>query len=446
MLANSRSLLVLLTLLAFVASGLAAGVLAAEKGDDEPDLPLRPDRTVSFETDEATWLSLDVSPDGQSLVLEILGDLYTLPIEGGVAVPLTSGMAYDSQPRFSPDGARVVFVSDRDGSENIWILDADGDNAKKLSKGAGNEEFASPDWSPDSRHVVASKTSWGMGTYELWAYHVDGGKGVRITEAKASKDTPNNRRLNALGAVYGADGRYLYYARKMGGFGYNLRLPLWQIARRDLSSGDEDILTQAQGSAIRPILSGDDRWLVYGTRYEQQTGLRIRDLKSGDDRWLAYPIQHDEQESRYTRDLLPGYAFTPDSRSVVFSHEGGIRRVDITSGEITSIPFTAQVERALGPRLYFPYRLSVGPVKARMIQDPQLSPDGKQLAFSAFTRLYVHDFVAGESRTVTPDRMRAFHPTWSPDGRQLGFVSWSTWSTRRAGSSPPVRRPRCCGR
>jgi Tol biopolymer transport system component len=438
MLNKLRTGLLLITL----GTAIAPAAVADKDDQNGADLPLQPDRTVSFETDQATWLSLDVAPDGQMLVLEILGDLYLLPMQGGAAKPLTSGMAYDSQPKFSPDGDKVVFVSDRDGNENLWVVDLDGSNEKKLTKGGRRVEFASPSWAPDGQHVVASRTTWGLRTFELWAYHLDGGKGVRITKAKAAKDTPTSQRLNALGAVYGAAGRYLYYARKNGGFGYNVRFPMWQIARRDLETGAEDILTQAQGSAIRPVLSADGRWLVYGTRYEQQTGLRIRDLNSGADRWLAYPVQRDEQESRFTRDLLPGYAFTPDSRAVIYGHGGGVRRVDIASGEISAIPFTAHIEQSLGPRLYFPYRLGVGPVKARMIQDPKLSPDGKRLAFSAFTQLYVHDFATGKSRVISPDGIRAFHPTWSPDGRALGYVSWTSegghiWSVRADGRARP---------
>ncbi|MDH3642525.1 MAG: hypothetical protein OES38_10545, partial [Gammaproteobacteria bacterium] len=436
MLVFVRSLVVLLS--------LSAATFATEKtaDDDGLKLPLEPDRTVRFDTDEATWLSLDVAPDGQSLVLEILGDLYTLPIAGGEATPLTSGMAFDSQPRFSPEGGRIVFVSDRDGNENLWIIDADGGNPRKLPKGGRRVEFASPSWSPDGGHVVASRTTWGLRTFELWAYHVDGGKGVRLTKAKASKTTAAGDRKNALGAVYGPDGRYLYFAGKYGGFGYNLNFPLWQINRRDLRSGEQDTLTGAQGSGIRPEVSADGRWLVYGTRYEQQTGLRIRDLESGEDRWLAYPVQHDEQESRFTRDLLPGYAFTPDSQAVIYSHDGGIRRVEVATGAVSAIPFTAQIEQGLGPRLYFPYRLGVGPIKARMIQNAQLSPDGTRLAFSAFTRLYVYDLVKDEHTAVIPDGMQAYHPTWSPDGRELGFVSWHpegghVWRVRSNGRSRP---------
>ncbi|TDJ30809.1 MAG: amidohydrolase [Gammaproteobacteria bacterium] len=406
--------------------------------EKKSDLPLEPTRTISFETDEATWLSLDVSPDGHTLVLEILGDLYTLPIEGGEAIPLTTGMQFDSQPRFSPDGQKLTFISDRDGKENVWIMGVDGSGLKKLSKGGDRIEFASPTWSPDSSHVVVSRTSWGLRTFELWAYHVDGGKGVQLTKAKAAKNTPINQRSNSLGAVYTPDGKYLYYARKNGGFGYNVNFPMWQIARRDLTSGLEDILTLAQGSAIRPLLSPDGKQLVYGTRFEHNTGLRIRNLETGEDKWLVYPIQRDDQESRFTRDLLPGYAFTPDGTSVIYTAEGGIRRVAIATGAVTEIAFTAKVEQGLGPRLYFPHRLGVGPVKSRMIGDPVLSPDGTKVAFSAFMRLYVHEFASGTSEVVSPEGLTSFQPTWSPDGRNLAFVSWSQegghiWRMRAGG-------------
>ena len=116
---------------------LLAGVvpclpLAAQRPDS---LPLKPTRTVDFTTSEGTWLSLDVSPDGQTLVFELLGDLYTLPLSGGDAKRITSGPAFDSQPRYSPNGKQIVFLSDRSGSENIWVCDADGANARPVTKG-----------------------------------------------------------------------------------------------------------------------------------------------------------------------------------------------------------------------------------------------------------------------------------------------------------------------
>ncbi len=129
-----------------------------DKGEKDEGLPLEPTRTIEFVTDEATWLSLDVSPDGRTLIMGLLGDLYTLPIEGGRAERITEGLPFDSQPRFSPDGRWIAFLSDRDGSENLWISRRDGSEAKKLSQD-DKSGFASPAWTPDKKYVVVSHSS-----------------------------------------------------------------------------------------------------------------------------------------------------------------------------------------------------------------------------------------------------------------------------------------------
>ncbi|PYU30218.1 MAG: amidohydrolase, partial [Acidobacteria bacterium] len=265
----------------------------AKKEEKKKGLTLKPERKIEFTTDEATWLSLDVSPDGRTIVFELLGDLYTLPIEGGAAKHLTSGLAFDSQPRYSPDGKWIAFLSDREGSENVWIIKADGTDPKQLSKDTSSE-FASPAWTPDGQYVIVSRSGWALRTYELWMYHVQGGSGVQITKAKPEPKTPGPQRHNAMGVSVSLDGRYLYYARKLGGFQYNAQFPMWQIARRDRRTGEEDILTQALGSAVRPVVSPDGIKMVYATRYETETGLRLRDLKTGEDRWLKYPVQRDD--------------------------------------------------------------------------------------------------------------------------------------------------------
>ena len=443
-----------------VAFGLMAGDLLAaslghqesgagqekkeEKKDDKKDekkgLSLKPDRKIEFTTDEGTWISLDVSPDGKTIAFELLGDIYTLPIAGGEAKLISGGMAFDSQPRFSPDGKWIAFLSDRDGNENIWIMRVDGSDAKQVSKDATGE-FASPSWSPDGNYVFVSKAGFGINTFEIWMYHVQGGTGVQVTKAKPAPNTPRAERHNALGVVASADGKYLYYAMRHGGFSYNAQLPLWQIARRDRKTGDEDVLLQALESSFRPVLSPDGTQILYVTRYETESGLRVRNLQSGDDRWVKYPITRDDQESRFTRDLFPGYAFLPDGKEVVYNQDGKIRRLNLATGTDTVIPFTAKVSQELGPKLDFPQRAEEGPVKARLIQDPVESPDGRQLAFSALTHLYTLDLPGGKPRRVTSGNAREFQPAWSPDGKTIAYVTWSNeggqlWRVPAAGGTP----------
>jgi tricorn protease-like protein len=88
---------------------------------------------VEFTTDEGTWLGVDVSADGKQIVLDLLGDLYLLPLGGGEARRITAGPAWDNQPRFSPDGRWIAFVSDRDGTDNVWLVRPDGADARPVT-------------------------------------------------------------------------------------------------------------------------------------------------------------------------------------------------------------------------------------------------------------------------------------------------------------------------
>ena len=407
------------------ATGENTSTANSENELSEDTLPLSSDETIEFTTEQVTWLSLDIAPNGQQMVIEVLGNLYTLPIEGGLAKPLTSGMAFDSQPKYSPDGRQIVFISDRSGSEELWLLELATNTTKRLSKSTDRTEFASPIWSNDGQHILVSKTTFELRTFELWAYPLNGGdKGVQITKANTQPNTPRNNRHNALGPSYGGEGRYVYFAGKKGGFTYNAQLPLWQIVRRDLRTGIEDTISRISGSAMRPVVSPDGKSLVYATRYEHQTGLRIRDLASGDEQWLAYPVQRDEQESRFTRDLLPGYSFTPDSKHLFFTRDGGIAKVDITTKHVTQIPFSVDVALQVAPRLNFPWKVQEGPVQARILSDAQLSPDASKLAFAAFNRIYVYDLAGKEAEAISPKNLIAADPSWSPNGRDVVYTTW----------------------
>jgi len=433
----------------FVPGGVAQSAGDQEKKEDKNDdkkkdekkgLPLKSERKIEFTTDEGTWLSLDVSPDAKTIVFELLGDIYTLPIEGGQAKLISGGMAFDSQPKFSPDGKWIAFISDREGSENIWIMHPDGSDVKQVSKD-GSSEFASPVWAPDGNYIYVSKAGFGITTFEVWMYHVQGGTGVQITKAKAAPTTPRNERHNAVGVAPSPDGKYLYYAARRGGFAYNAQFPLWQIARRDRKTGDEDVLLQQPESSFRPVLSPDGTQILYVTRFETESGLRLRNLQTGEDRWVKYPITRDDQESRFTRDLFPSYAFLPDGKDVVYNQNGKIHRLNLASGKESVIPFTAQVSQEIGSKLDFPQKVEQGPVKVRLIQDPVESQDGKKLAFSAMTHLYTIDLPGGKPARLTTDNTPSFQPAWSPDGKTIAYVTWSNeggqlWKVPASGGTP----------
>ncbi len=401
-------------------------------------LVLKTERTITFTTDEVTWMSLDVSPDGQTVVFDVLGDLYTMPITGGAATRIVGGLSFESQPTFSPDGKTVAFLSDRSGVENLWIADADGSNPRAVTRDRKTDDrpqiMVSPAWTPDGQYLIVSKSRPPEpGTFGLFMYHRDGGTGVRVGSPpppQANPDTPGppaGPALNRMGAVVSPDGRYVYYAQRTGTFTYNARFPLWQIYRHDRETGDVMQVTNAQGSAMRPVLSPDGQWLVYGTRVHLDTALRARNLTTGAERWLMKQVTRDDQESRASRDTLPRYTFMPDGKSLLIPIGGKLQRVDFATGAATPIPFTVKVEAEVAARAYTPVRVEDGPmVRARLVRWPSLSPDGSHLLFSALNHLYTMAYPGGTPRRLTTADEGEFMPAWAPDGRSIVYATWTT--------------------
>jgi Tol biopolymer transport system component len=405
-------------------------------------LPLVPDRATTFEIDGGTWMSLDVAPDGQAVLFDLLGDIYTLPIDGGVAQPLLTGQAFYSQPVFSPDGRHFAFISDHEGNENLWVARADGSELHALSHLDDNTEFSSPAWSPDGRGVFVSRIRPESGVFETWRYDADGGGGERLAPAPHELAQEKDDRPNALGVAASPDGRYLYYATRRGFFVTTRPFAPWSIVRQDMVTGDVEVIVTSHGGATRPSLSPDGRTLVYGTRRDGGTALRARDLESGADRELVFPVQIDQQEAWATLDLMPRHAFTPDGEAVLFTHAGKIKRVEVATGHVSELPFTASVELSLGPDLRREIDEDEGPVRARLIHEPSESPDGSRIVFSAMARLYVMDLERGTPRRVTAADRSEFQPSWSPDGRWIVYVSWNAregghiWRVSSDGGEP----------
>lgn len=383
-------------------------------------LPLDPARRLRFTTTEGTWMSLDVSPNGETIVFDLLGDLYTLPIAGGDARRITSGMAFDAQPRFSPDGKQIVFLSDRSGAENVWLINLEDKNLTQLSRG-DDKNFLSPEWSPDGNSIVVSvrKAMRFADPMKPWRFHLKDGTGEEIAI--------DPRRRHVKGLAFGDNADVLWFAFRQAGFRSTLRLPNWQIGLLDLRTGLQHTITSAQGSAFRPAISPDGKSLVYGTRYKTGTGLRVRDIETGRERWLAYPVQFDAQESNTTMDVLPGYSFTPDSKTLIASYDGGFWRIPVDGGEAVRIPFRADVDLLLGRKLEFSNRIKDGPsFVARRIRDLSFSPNGDRIAFSAVNSVWVMNFPDGTPRRLTNvERLGEgeFQPVWSPDGSTIAFVT-----------------------
>ena len=369
----------------------------------------------------------------------IRDSIYRLDIDSGETAVITSGMGFDSQPVVSPDGSKIAFISDRDGKDNLWIANIDGGNPIKLS----NETYAaliSPTWNPDGQNIVVTKRAREI---ELVQFNLDGGTGVVIEQLDDDGDTES---APGVGAEFSPDGSHLYYAERLGGPDAPVSsFPVTQIVRLDLSTGTKIQVTRGEGGGVRPIISPDGRLMVYGTRFETNTGLRVRNLESGDDQWLTYPIQRDTQENfrPSTRGMLPGYEFTPDGDAIILSSNGQFQRIEIEDGARTTIPFTANVNLEIGPDLTQHWRVPTDPFTATLVQDVDLDPDKENYVASIMTRLYTLEKGDDEPEELTPDDMWAFKPVYSPDGRWIAFVNWTAndgghiWKIRSNGSGNP---------
>ena len=378
------------------------------------DLPLKPVRKIKYTTTEGSWMSLDVSPDGQTIVFDLMGDLYTMPIAGGNATAITKGLAYDVHPRYSPDGKKLLFISDRNGADNVWYFDFEKKDTIQVTKDV-NQYFPSACWTPDGDYIVYAK---GRRNIKLYLAHRKSGKGVQLIDA------PDN--LKTIDPAISADGRYVYFSQRRNAWNYNAMMPQYQIGVYDRDNAKLNTITSRYGSGFTPVLSKDGKWLVYGSRYEDKTGLVIRDLKTGDEKWLAYPVQRDEQESIAPLGVLPAMAFTPDSKFLIASYGGKFYRIPVDGTVISEIPFTAKIELELGPKLEFKYPVSdTAYQQATQIRDAVPSPDGKKLAFTVLNRLYVMDYPNGKPRRLTNQNFTEANPAWSPDGNTIAFCTWN---------------------
>jgi len=415
---------------------LASAPVAADK-KTEIKLPLKDTKEqISFKLDEATWLSLDITPDGQTIVFEILGDIYRMPIAGGKAEPILTGLDFASEPAISPDGKQIAFIDDRDGNNNLWVMDFSGENLKKISKGK-HIRYVSPEWTPDGDYIVVHEA--GKET-QFKMYHVNGGSGITLKSGEGSKP------FNGAGPSFTPDGKSFYFSDPLNG--PRGAMPRVQVSRYDMETGKKTRITQGHGGGMRPKVSPDGNQLVYGTRHEAKTGLRIRDLTTGAERWLVWPIERDTQEDRAVkpRDYLPGYSFTPDGQHVLLSIDGKITKVAVADGSRTAVPFDAEVTLDVGPDLTAPYRITEDAVEATIIHDPQRSPDGQKLVMSILTKIYtVDDTDASEPKRLTKGDAWEFKPVWSPDGNWIAYVTWSLndgghiWRMRSNGRGKPKR-------
>lgn len=381
-------------------------------------------KDVTLSLDEGTWMNLDVSPDGKTIAFDLLGDIYTMPIGGGKAKVLRSGLAYEVQPRFSPDGKYISFTSDAGGGDNIWVMDADGGHPRQVTQ----ETFRllnNAVWTPDGQYLIARKhftSQRSIGAGEMFMYHISGGSGIQLTKRKNDQQDVNEPCISP-------DGRYVYFSEDMypgGYFKYNKdpNKQIFVIKRYDREEGKEKTIVSGPGGGVRPQISHDGKKLAFVKRIREKSVLCVRDLDSGATYPLFDGLSKDQQEAWTVFGSYTGFSWLPGDKEMVIWGKGKLWRVDATTGEAKNIPFQVEAKHRLAETLTFQNPVFEDEFDVKVLRGLRTAPNGKYVVFNAVGYLWKMDLPNGEPARLTNDDNFEFEPAFSPDGKELAYVSW----------------------
>jgi imidazolonepropionase-like amidohydrolase/Tol biopolymer transport system component len=382
-------------------------------------------KTFQINTNEGTWMNLDVSADGQEIVFDLLGDIYVMPIAGGTAKLLSGGIAWEIQPRFSPNGKYISYTSDKSGADNIWIMNRDGSNKRQISK----ETFRllnNATWMPNSEYLVARKHFTGtrsLGAGEMWMYSIYGGSGVQLTKRKNDQQDAGEPNVSP-------NGRMLYFSEDMSpgpNFEYS-KDPngmIYAIRQLNLSTGKLTNLIAEQGGAARPQISPNGQMMAYVKRVRLKSALYLQNLNTGEEWPVFEDLSHDQQETWAIFGVYPNFAWTPDSKNLVFYAKGKIKKLDLNTLQVAEIPFQVNSSQTVQEALHFPQQVYSADFPVKMIRQLTTAPDGKSVVFNAAGYLYKKDLPGGQPQRVTNGLDFEFEPDISPDGKYVIYTTWS---------------------
>ena len=387
--------------------------------------PPGPSKKVTISVDEGTWMNLDVSHDGKTILFDLLGDIYSMPVAGGKATLLAGGKAWEIQPRFSPDDKQISFTSDRDGADNIWTMNADGTNKRPVTK----ETFRllnNASWTPDGQYLVARKHFTGtrsLGAGEMWIYHKTGGEGLQLTKRK-------NDQQDAGEPVVSPDSKYVYWSEDITPgpeFQYNKNpyQGIYAIKRLNRQTGNIETVTGGEGGACRPQISPDGKRMAFVKRVRLKSVIYIHDLNTGEE-WPVYDeLSHDQQETWAIFGVYPNFAWTPDNSSLVFYARGKIWELNLNTLSAVKIPFEVSSQQIITDALHYQQKVFQEEFTVKMIRQLTTSPDGKTVAFNAAGCIYNKTLPDGKPTRITTTTDLEYEPAFSPDGKTLVYTNWT---------------------
>jgi len=390
--------------------------------------PAFPLNEINVKSNELTWASLDVTPDGKHIVFDTLGDIFISSIEGGDAQPLTQDFAWNIHPAVSPNGKQIAFISDRDGLSNVWVMNRDGTELRQVTKEKNNIIHA-PKWSPDGEYILVTKgimSSRSIPAGEIWMYHHTGGTGLAIKKrVNGLKD-----QKNIADPAFSHDGQYIYFTQDItGGFRFNYnRDPLtsiFAITRINRENGEEERFISGTGGAVVPTPSPDGRYVAFIRRIQEKTALFLKDLETGSERAIYHDLERDMQEGFGSEGYFSYFDWTPDSQELVFWTAGKIHRLNINDQSLNTLNINLNSNLKYADAVRFDVNVAPDNFDTKMLRWSQKSPDGKKALFQALGKLYIRDLQSGKTKRLTKQNEHdEYYPRYANDGKSIVYTTW----------------------
>jgi Tol biopolymer transport system component/imidazolonepropionase-like amidohydrolase len=359
--------------------------------------------TISITATEGTTLGFDISPDGRTIVFDLLGQIWTLPAEGGEARPITDAVrdvAEDLDPSWSPDGRTIAFRGERNGRTGLWLLDVSSGAIRQATQLDNPDGFdGAVAWRPDGKQLAFERASGSSGVALLDA--------AALTAQLVPLDGLAERNLRD--PAWTPDGRLAFVAGDRAG---------GPIGTAAAGGGAVTWLSPDTAHAYAPAFAADGRRIAYLAKAaDGRLQVWIQELGGslvGAPRRLT-----DHADVTPTR-----VRWMPDGGSVLYSADGGLWRVDVAGGVPVRIPFTARLTLTRPRRPLAPARFPEPGIErpARGFTDVELSPDASRIAVLALGQLWVMP-VGGAPRPVARVPLTARNLAWRPDGSEIAWTA-----------------------
>lgn len=347
---------------------------------------------ISLTIREGTSMAAALSPDGRTLMIDLLGSLWTLPVSGGAARRVTDEYLDARQPAWAPDNRRVAFQAYAGGVWHIYVMNADGSDVRAITSGPFDDR--EPSWSRDGGRIAFSSDR--SGNYDVWDVDVATGAVRQLTRNPANDFAP---------AYSPANSTIAFVSERED------RRGVWTV---NTSNGSEASLAAAAGAVSAPSWNRDGTRVVYNVIAANRSELML-----------------DGRDITADEDVFPFRAQWVSPTELIYTADGKIKKRAVDGGTASTIEFTAAVSFTRTP-----YKHAVRDHDSRTerpvrgVMAPVISPDGTQVAFAALGDLWLMPIgpstslgASGQARRLTNDRFVEMHPTWSPDGRSLAYSS-----------------------